>query len=934
MPVTVLPAAQAVGRAAQADLTFYAGLRPVLIGPVAGLHRYAVAAEKGGIAAGEYDPVDGNEIAWPGKASGSTVDRAYAKLYADAARLNYFNKYIGVGGSAQVSSTYPNRVRVANTVFKTANDVDRSAALKDRDVKVGDVVVVQATVSSVLTTHTSTVAGFKGEDVAASVGSPSIDTNNAASQSYAVSVEQTADTPINDVVVTADGTAYDSLADGYINRTYTVTVTQSSTGGDATTALLRVRSSDGGDDADDVVPAAFGDPTAIGADGLELTFAISPSHSSSSLFGIAEQDLVVGQQWVCDVSQTFTRPTLAAGGTFAGTRTTTYVLRVTRGGTIGGLTPPQVTVSTTNGYDRSGPTSVTASGSAISIGTQNVTFTFTGSHLRKNDIYYVTATAASEGAVRTLVLKDDAPSDLRGIEVNVRLFLQKDGVLIPKTRAVPSAATNWTSSGTGVSVAAGLYLTDPEFTDGGELFGVPLDSANLYVEYREWLGGDQDVVEVATAAAALAAAGADDPDNPLGHAAGVALAHTMTALLARPPAAAATTTDVLLLVPLGGDPTDTDLWESALALISENDEAYGIVPLTDDAAIQDLVAAHVDARSADEVGFYRRAWLSTTVDETDAVVDEATAGDPVTATIAATVGTSPAEYTTLTASTGADFVTRGVRAGDTVRINFSTDAFGATTYDEYEVASVLSETRLLLASGPDAAVSVAVLAEVWRTYTTDELVTTLIARAAAYDSVNVSLVWPDTASFGGATLAGYNVCAALAGLAGSVPSHQGLRNVGLERFDSVTRSTRFLTGAQLKRLRDGGVTVVSQLPDGTVYVYGCVTTAAAAVGTREEMTNRNADMLRKAVQAAWGPYVGSGNVVSNIQALLDASLRNLADRLKRPVFPAAIGLPVGDMVLGTLTTDPDAPDTVDAPIEAAGLPVPLNNLIVRLPVSV
>lgn len=937
MPVTVLSTAAAVARTSRADLTLYAGLRPVLIGPVAGLHRYAVTAEKGGIALGAYDPVDGGSYDWPGKATGSAVDLSYFKLYVDGARLNYFNKYIGVNGSAQPSSTYPNRVRVANYVLKTANGVDRSAAFKDRDVALGDVVVVRGTDGGDEVSLTTVVSGFKGEVVAASVGSPSADANNAATQSLALTVEQVDGTPINDVVATGSAAAYDSLADGYITRTYTVTVTQSSTGGDATTARLRVRSSDGGDDADDVVPSAFGVATAVGARGLTGTFSIDSNHSSSSAFGIAEQDFVVGQQWTFEVAQAFTRPTLAAGGTYTGTRTATYVLRVSRGGVIGGPTAPQVTVSTDNGYDRSGPTSVTASGSPVSIGSYGATFTFTGAKLRKGDVYYVTATAESEGAVKTLVLRDDVPEGLRGDEVDVRLFAPRDGVLIPENRTVPSAAANWAADGEGLEVESGIYLTDPEFTDDGELFGVPLDAGNLYAEYREWLANDPDadgVVRVSTADQAASAVGADDPDNPLGHAAGVALAHTAGALFDSPPAAAAENTDVVLLVPLGGDPADTDLWEQALELVAENDEAYGLVPLTDDVAVQNLFAAHADARSADEVGFYRCCWLAASMDETAAVVDEATVGDAVTATIGATEGTSPTRYTTLTASSGAGFLTRGVRAGDVVRINYSTDEFGNDTYDEYAVAAVVSETTLTLATGPDAAVSVAVMIEVWRTFTKDELVDTLVARAAALASVNVRLVWPDTISFGGTRLAGYNGAAALAGLSGSVCSHQGLRNVQLTRFDSVTRSSRFFTGTQLKRLRDGGVTVISQLPDGTVYVFGCVTTDASSVGTREEMTNRNADMIRKAVQDEWGRYVGNGNNVSNLQTLLDAALRNLSNRLVSGGYPEELGAPVGSLSLGIVTTDPDMPDTVDAPITATGLPVPLNQLVIRLPVTV
>jgi hypothetical protein len=185
---------------------------------------------------------------------------------------------------------------------------------------VGDVLTISAVVTSVLTTLTTTVTGFVGEPVAAVTGTSSIDAGNQATQLFSESISQTAGTPVNDIVAVVDGSGYDSLDDGGAARTYTVTCIQASTGSDATTALLRVQSSDGLDDVASVAPAAFGDPTAVGTKGLEITFDLDPVHSSASSFGLQESDFIVGQQWVAIVAQAFARPTHASGGTYTGTR--------------------------------------------------------------------------------------------------------------------------------------------------------------------------------------------------------------------------------------------------------------------------------------------------------------------------------------------------------------------------------------------------------------------------------------------------------------------------------------------------------------------------------------------------------------------------------------------------------------------------------------
>ena len=935
----VLSAAAAVARARQTNLGYYAPLRPVLIGPRAGLHRYAETTERALI--GDYDKLADQTYDYPDRSTGSAIDLDSVLLYASTADLNYFNKYVGSNGSCQPSSTYPNRVRAANYIFKTANDYDRSANFYDRDVAVGDVAYVRGVDGSDTYELTTFVTGFVGETVAATTGAATAEANNAATQSLSTSISQVAGTPINDVVATANGASYASTDDGYITRTYTITVTQSSTGSNATSGRLSVVSADGLDDVASVTPSAFGAATAIGTKGLTVTFAISPSASSACLYGIDEDDFVVGQQWTVTVSQAFTAPTATSGGTYTGTEDHTYVVTVTRGGLYAATTKPQITVTSSTGYDQSGPTNVTAASTAIAVGNYGVTVSFNGTYLRKGDVYYITVTAEAEAQVRTLILQDDIPEEIRGTEVDLRLFVRRTDLAIPTVRTEPTNFTNWSFDNDEITIESGIYIIDDEFTDGSDFVPIAMDSATLYVEYREWVTTGAGAVIVLNDPDDIEAnLGTVDPDNPIAYAASMALGNTDGELSGDPTRPAADTTDQVLCIALGGDPSDTDLWTTALEIIEDDEDAYAIVPLTQSATIHALVVAHVTAQSADSSGFYKVAWLPAKLNETAAIVNDTTTDDenPITVTIAEDPDAS-GEYTIVTASSNATFVTLEVRAGDILRTNYGLDAFGEDTYDEYEIEEVISETTLRLVTGPTAAVSVAVLAEVWREYTRDEMVSQLVANAATYESERIRYVWPDQPGFGGEVVggesyAGAYLCAALAGLTGAVPSHQSLKNVGLEGFDDMTRSSRYFSQAQLSALADGGVFVVTQTPGGVIYTRNANTTDMSETGTANEMVVRNADMLRKAVQAEWAPYVGAGNVVSNIRQLLESALASLVGNITAASFTEELGPPVGTLTIASLTTVTGQSDVILVTLTATGLAVPLNQIQITLPVSV
>lgn len=930
----VLSAATALQEAQRIDLTKMTPLRPFIFGPLARLHRYTAAAEKDGILVGDYSYDLDQNFLWPGRESTSTIDLDYTKVFFDNALLRYFYDVVGVGDVIAPVAGRPNRIRSTATNWKAnGTTYPRDSDLLDRDVRVGDIIDVRAVVATVLYSLRSTVTGFVADPVPAVVNAATADANNKPTQAVSASITQVAGTPVNDVVAVASAAAYDSLLDGFISRTYTITVTQGSTGGDATTALLQVRSADtGGDDQDNVVPSAFASPTNIGTKGGTVTFSIDSAHASStSLF--AEQDFVIGQQWTVTFNQDFTAPIATSGGTYTGATDTTYIVRISRGGYTTDPTDPQITVSTTTGVDSSGPTNITAAATPFPIGTQGTTISLDQAGLRFGDIYYVSVEAVQDGAFKTLILQNNLPTQLQTApDLEVSLYIEQDGLEVPPLRTVPAPGANWEQDQTDITIKAGFQAYDSTWTDGGVQQPLQVREADIYVQYREWsctVSGQ--IIDINLIADVETILGTVDPDNPLAWGVYKALQNTATANLDQPAGTAATNTDVVRCAATCGDPATTTPWTDILQMVSKVSDIYALVPLTEDEAIQSAVAIHVISQSVSSVGANRKCFLQATIEESTVVVDATKTTDDLVAlaTLAQDPDVVATSFSLLTVPAGnAQFITNSVVAGDKVRYLFTLDSFGDEQYTEFTVTEVVSEDALKLTPAHSVAVAVAQRVEIWRNLTKDQLVAQLIVKAAVYSNSRVCYVWPDLVSTSGVESPGYFACAALAGEQGSIASHQGMRNLQLLGFDSLPRNA-FFNAAQLNSLGAGGVWVIAQAPNGAVYTRTATTTAIATINSREEMINRNADMIYFAIQAVWEDFIGVANITDFVLDTMQGRLVNLNDRLKMFNLVDRIGPPLFGMELTQLQQDPTNLDHVLASVTVSG-PTPNNQNVLTV----
>ena len=435
------------------------------------LVRFDQADEKALGSLGYYDETQDNAYAWPGRPAGAVVDSSYTKLYIEDALLRYFADNVSTGATINRVAGYFNRIYSSTLAFATANGTDRSAVLKDRDVRIGDVVKVTGSPNGgALKTLWTYVQGFAADKVAGAVKTATTVAGNATTESADLAVVQSSGVE-NCVTAAATGT-YSGLASGYLTETYTVEVIQGSVGGDFSTARVRVTSGSGTDNQASVTPAAS-DPFAIGTRGVMLEFtADSGSCSvSASLADVEPNDLIVGQTFEITVAQAFTATTVASGGSYSSSSDTTYIIEVTKGGAFG--SSPEITVTTSNGIDQSGPHVVSGLASAIAIGSFGVTITFAGSTqgLRKGDRFTIPATGASEGAVRTLILGHNLDSAfLANDDLSLELFIKKPTLEISSNRIGFAPNKNWEQSATEMTVKAGVVAYDSTWTDGGELY--------------------------------------------------------------------------------------------------------------------------------------------------------------------------------------------------------------------------------------------------------------------------------------------------------------------------------------------------------------------------------------------------------------------------------------------------------------------------------
>ena len=943
-----------------------------IIAPQYKLHRFTVEDERASL--GAYSQSAGNTFtSWPDKTAGSEVDVVGSSLWLKDAILEYHS--FTLSGTDKDPGTEVswdglltdggNRIRSEALVFRTANGTARSAVYDERDVALGDYIKVAYGAHTVETT----VSGVIEEDDEATVAALRTSSSNQAAIG-AASASVTENIASSNYAVTASAAAYDGIADGDATDVYTVTVISTDGTLDATAAS--VVSASGNDDVTSVTLKSSGVATACGARGATFTLTADPSLASSSSESSAsssssdsssssspssssassrssssessssgssssssessssssqssesssssslsssspssssqsssspsssstsdssssnvDRQLVVGDYWTVTVAQAYVLPTPVPGGIYTGTQDTTYLATVSQGGAIGTDTV-KIQPSTTNGYDGGSEITISAGG-ALGLGNYGVTLLLsTAEQYVKGDIFLIDVTASGKGAVKTLILADKL---VGGVTT--------DGLTVTQGLAATFLLNDseWTASAAAIVVAAaaqesGTYIGSSRSFD--------ILSGALYMDYRELLLTNTGAVgSLDSVSDVVETLGVIHPENPL-------------AMMVNTALSGSNGTDVYYIALEGTDSSD---YSTALDHLTEISQSYSLVPHDTSREVADLIETHVDELSSPDNALFRMFWRGLDIQRLSSVYDALASGSSVLSTVTGTQ----------LLATGATFVTAGVAAGDTVRINYHQDGVGNVIYDTYVVDAVTAEDELKLLTGPSSPITEAIKTEIWHNASLTEYAASISAEAVHHSNRRVTAVWSEPMSIGGfEDLSNTYLAALLAGVRSSGAPHQPM---SLMEVPYVTMDVQTNFGTQqLNSMAGSGVWLVVQDVDGTIYTRNQVTTDPTDVFTREQTITTNLDHISRDYKSAVSDLYGRGNVSESMLRLIEARVDSTTGSIMGRSYSDIIGPQMTGLKITKLEVDAVLRDQVWLEMDV-DLPVPMNHLVLK-----
>lgn len=898
-------------------------LRAFLFGPEFNLHRYTVSSEK--VKAGTYNYLLGNTFNWQtdlGRAAGAVVDQTYSKVYIENGLLKYWSDEAnpqtsstsfsaGPGGIIATPEGTKNRVRFRNLtdalVASTGYNLDSS--FHGRDVQIGDYLIARLNWNGTNYTAGGTIIGFEADQIASSVGTVALASANKATQ-IAAAAASAKDAATVSFELILSGT-YNGIPDGVLNETYTVSVVRGSTGSNPSTMLLNITSASGKDDS-------------LGYAPVTTTYASTIPLASNGLYfrfnATAPTEVPTGATWTVTVGQAYTRPTAASGGTYSGTTDTTYVVTVVEGGDFSSGTEadqPLVQVTTSTGVDSEAPKRVSAS--PMTVGKYGVTISWTGAtKLVAGDQWYIPAVAAADGPIRTVILDKSLPTVMLTTDDDAQVDLSVD-LCIKKNFELPAqlfelSLTNWSQSSTAITLGTDAKDYDSTWRDGE--YALPLIEGDVYIHWRELITDHSNrIYEVSTISDIEDIfTTANDPDNPLVYAAYKALQNSGDG-----------TANVTGIRVCAVGSNDLEGYTEVLAKAEGRDDLYSLVPLTFDRTIQNLVSTHVSTMSTPEKGRWRIAFFCSEEQNPAPILQT----DSDATTILATTDSSG--YVDLDNSSDVQFITDGVKAGDILRIGYGTDVYGNTTYGSYVIDQVISESRLKLVTWPSPVVGTASKCEIWRNLKAADVADQIGNKASSFASRRIYNVFPSSLPSGGVDVAGYFLCAALAGIVGSVVPQQGLTNVEILGFDNVNDVVDRFSRSNLDAMANKGVWIVTQdLGTNQLHTRMQLSTLVTDLNTRELSLVKNIDSVSYYFLGKLKPYIGRANVTPTSIEVIRTQLEGGISYLRSAGFNPLIG---GQVLEGTKVTKLQQhsvlKDRIECIIEVVP-PYPLNNIELTL----
>ena len=376
------------------------------------------------------------------------------------------------------------------------------------------------------------------------------------------------------------------------------------------------------------------------------------------------------------------------------------------------------------------------------------------------------------------------------------------------------------------------------------------------------------------------------------------------------------------------DGETTDAFQAALDTLETTEQAYYIVPLTQDPAILDLFINHVTAQSQPLNKHELRCFISRALDIVDAVW-------PLTVDQAVPHGTVDGVDATKFASAEIDWSL--VTAGDMVHILPSADITATPTVSlriqTVSVAGGYIKTFDTFPSTVGASSHFKI-----ETYPRSKQEQAELERdqAKGIGNQRVCMIRPDQIEISYTNKRGpapmnttvvvpaQYACAAFAGLRGAMTPQQPMTNMMVPGINRLVHGADYFTQDQLNTIAEGGNLILTQVnPNTPVTVRHQITTNMDSIQSRELSYDIIADYTAIVLRTGLRPYIGKHNITREFLI----QLRHITETLIKGLIADGVLLP-GTQIM-TFAQNQDRPDEIDIEINAE-IPLPVNRINITL----
>lgn len=273
---------------------------------------------------------------------------------------------------------------------------------------------------------------------------------------------------------------------------------------------------------------------------------------------------------------------------------------------------------------------------------------------------------------------------------------------------------------------------------------------------------------------------------------------------------------------------------------------------------------------------------------------------------------------------------------DVVSIEPSAAEEAYITGTRHEIAAILSESQITLASDPTSGFGgtlESVEYRITRDLSLTEQAELIAGYATSFASRRCVHTWPDILAVSVNALAtkvpGYFAGPVIAGLTAGLPSQAGLTNMSVTGFVGREDSDDLFSDTQLDTIAGGGNMVFTQpVVDAALSIRHQLTTDVSTIYFQEYSVTKNVDLIARFFRGLFRPFLGIYNITDGLMDVLKTRGEGGIEFLKSQRAPR-VGAPLRSGQMSRIEESSSQPDTVEIDI-AISVPLPLNNITLTL----